>query len=75
VPTSRQIGADGTARTGTVFDDELLLQVFRQLLGDQAPGNIGSASHREPDHQSYRLDWIFGRESVARKRSSPSQQG
>src|SRR5262249_11875130 len=54
--------AEISARARLVLDDELLSELFRKLLRDQAPSNIGDTTGRKRDDDLDRLCRILLRE-------------
>ncbi len=68
-----RVRGDQSAGAGAVLDHEGLARRLRELLRDDAPGDIGAAAGREADDKLDRMVRIF-RLGVARSRRETNRQ-
>jgi hypothetical protein len=53
-----RLGGDVAASANPVLDDELLTEVLRKPLADEARSDVGAATSRKADDQSHRPRWV-----------------
>src|SRR5438552_2667145 len=68
-------GGDGAARTAAVLDHERSSELLAELVGDQAPDDVGGAAGREADHDAHRLRGPGLRKGEKRQRCQQAEEG